>query len=85
MTCAPAGEPGPQGVRENAVRPGLIETQTIVDDHPIVGTEVGEAFLGRFPSGRCGQPAEAAVYVASYWSTYVNGASLVDGGMTSVL
>jgi NAD(P)-dependent dehydrogenase (short-subunit alcohol dehydrogenase family) len=89
MTYALAGELGPQGVRVNAIHPGLIETQMTIKDYPIVGTEVGEDFLRRLPSRRYGQPAEvadAAVYLASDLASYINGASLVvDGGMTSVL
>ncbi|WP_336037223.1 SDR family oxidoreductase [Halobacterium yunchengense] len=87
MTYALASELGPEGVRVNAIHPGLIETQMTTDDVPIVGSEHSEHFLETIPSRRFGQPeevADAALYLASDRSSYVNGESLVvDGGMTN--
>ncbi|WP_049980545.1 SDR family oxidoreductase [Halolamina rubra] len=87
LTYAMAGKLGPYGVRVNAIHPGLIETAMTTDDYPIMGTDAEEEFLQAIPSRRAGQPedvADAAVYLASDLSDYVNGESLVvDGGMTN--
>lgn len=86
MTYSLAGALGPQGVRVNAIHPGIIETEMTTEDVPIVGTEAGEKTLQTVPLRRYGQPedvAGAAVYLASDLASYVNGESLVvDGGMT---
>jgi NAD(P)-dependent dehydrogenase (short-subunit alcohol dehydrogenase family) len=87
MTYALAAHLGPQGVRVNVVHPGLIETAMTTDDVPIFGTEAEEAYAQGIPSGRTGRPediADAALYLASDLSDYVNGESLVvDGGMSN--
>jgi NAD(P)-dependent dehydrogenase (short-subunit alcohol dehydrogenase family) len=84
LTRAWAAEFGPQGVRVNAVSPGVIvppdwDTAT---DHP------GEAMMHGTPAGRSGHPdaiAAAAVYLASDESAFVHGTVLdVDGGRTGV-
>ena len=57
------------------------------EDVSIVGTEAEEAFLETIPLRRTGQPqdvANAAVYLASDLSSYINRESLVvDGALTS--
>jgi len=87
MTYSTADALGPEGIRVNAIHPGVIETSMTTDDVPIVGSEDGEAFLETIPSRRFGQPedvADTALYLASDLSSYVNGESLtLDGGMTN--
>jgi len=87
LTYSTADALGPDGVRVNAIHPGVIETAMTTEDVPIIGTEQGEEFLESIPSRRFGQPgdvADAALFLASDLSSYVNGESLVlDGGMTS--
>ncbi len=87
LTYSMAAKLGPDGVRVNAIHPGLIETAMTTDDYPIMGTDAEEEFLQAIPSRRAGQPedvADAALYLASNLSDYVNGESLVvDGGMTN--
>ena len=87
LTYATADALGPEGVRVNAIHPGIVETKMTTEDVPIVGTEVSDAVRERIPSRRFGQPedvADAALYLASDLGSYVNGESLVlDGGLTN--
>jgi NAD(P)-dependent dehydrogenase (short-subunit alcohol dehydrogenase family) len=76
------------GVRVNAICPGLIETgmtRPIYD----IARDSGQAHrIGELnPAGRGGEPeeiAQAALFLASDESSYVNGSALVvDGGLSS--
>lgn len=70
------------GIRVNAIAPGVIETP--MTDATRSDPARLERFLTRIPMGRVGQPAElvgAALFLASSLSTYVTGITLpVDGG-----
>lgn len=70
------------GIRVNAIAPGVIETP-MTDATRSDPTRL-ERFLTRIPMGRVGQPTElvgAALFLASSLSTYVTGITLpVDGG-----
>jgi NAD(P)-dependent dehydrogenase (short-subunit alcohol dehydrogenase family) len=84
MTQTLAFEVGGQGIRVNAIAPGLIETRFAA---AIVHNEALRSHaVSRTPLGRHGQPAEivgAALYLASDAGSFCNGATLVvDGGMT---
>ncbi|WP_232701607.1 SDR family oxidoreductase [Halobacterium wangiae] len=87
LTYSLAAELGPQGVRVNAIHPGIIDTAMTTEDVPIIGTDAGDEYMQAVPSRRWGDPgdvADAAVYLASDAGDYVNGESLtVDGGMTN--
>ncbi len=81
MTIGLAKELGPRGVRVNAVRPGLIET----DIHASGGQPQRAAVLGaQTPLGRPGhadEVARAIVWLLSDAASYVTGALLdVSGG-----
>jgi NAD(P)-dependent dehydrogenase (short-subunit alcohol dehydrogenase family) len=81
MTIGLAKELGPRGVRVNAVRPGLIDTEI----HASGGRPDRAAVLGaQTPAGRPGtadEVAEAIVWLLGDAASYVNGALLdVAGG-----
>jgi NAD(P)-dependent dehydrogenase (short-subunit alcohol dehydrogenase family) len=84
LTRAWAAEFGPQGVRVNAISPGVIVSPDwdATTDHP------GEVMMQGTPAGRSGHPdaiAAAAVYLASDDAAFVHGTVLdVDGGRTGV-
>lgn len=77
LTLGLSKELGPVGIRVNAVRPGLIETEI----HASAGApERVEKLVGGVPMGRSGSAEEVAqtiLWLASPASSYVNGA-LVD-------
>ena len=81
LTRAWAAEFGPQGVRVNAISPGVVHEPAPGLTHP------GDVLMAGTPAGRFGLPAEiahAAVYLASEESAFVHGIVLdVDGGRTS--
>ena len=81
MTSGLAKELGPEGIRVNAIRPGLIDT----DIHASGGKPDRAATMGLgTPLGRAGtaeEVAEAIVWLISDASSYVHGAILdVSGG-----
>ncbi len=87
MTRTLAQELGPEGIRVNAIAPGLVETRFA---SVIVQSEaLRDRFVSRTALGRHAQPDEiagAAVYLASDASAYVTGHVLVvDGGTTITL
>ena len=82
FTRAMAKELGPQGIRVNAVCPGLIATK-FHDD--FTKDEIRAAVAGKTPVRREGQAEEVAdlvVYLASDKSTFVTGANFdINGGL----
>jgi aminoglycoside phosphotransferase (APT) family kinase protein/NAD(P)-dependent dehydrogenase (short-subunit alcohol dehydrogenase family) len=83
MTKAFARECAPDGIRVNAVLPGLTETNfaaALTQNEDLLKT-----FLPLIPQGRVADPAEIApafLYLASPASSYVTGTCLtVDGGL----
>ena len=88
FTYSLADELGPQGVRVNALHPGMIETSMTKTDVPVIGTPIGDAYEESLPLRRAGKPedvARAAVFLAGDQAEYITGSSLnVDGGMIRV-
>ncbi len=83
MTQNLAVEVGAQGIRVNAIAPGLVDTRFAA---AIVKNDMlHQQMLARIPMGRHAEPSEivgGALYLASDASSYVNGHTLViDGGM----
>lgn len=84
LTRALAQELGPQGVRVNALAPGVVKTRFA---RALWETEeIAEVVLRTIPVGRFGQSEEvvgAALLLGSEAGSYLNGAVLViDGGAT---
>lgn len=81
-----AAELAKDGVRVNALAPGVIETPmtAATRDNP----ERLEKFMNRIPMGRVGQPNELigpVVFLCSHLSGYVTGVTLaVDGGFLAI-
>jgi NAD(P)-dependent dehydrogenase (short-subunit alcohol dehydrogenase family) len=82
FTQALARDLAPDGIRVNAIAPGVIATpmteSTREDPNRLAG------FMTRTPLGRVGQPEELigpVIFLASSMASYVNGAILpIDGG-----
>jgi NAD(P)-dependent dehydrogenase (short-subunit alcohol dehydrogenase family) len=81
LTLALAKELGPQGIRVNAIRPGLIDT-AIHDAHG--GKATIDALVSGVPLGRAGtveEVADTVMWLASSAAAYVHGALVdVSGG-----
>ena len=82
LTRTLAVDLGADGVRVNAVAPGVIDTPMTAATRSDPARLAG--FLRRTPAGRVGQPEEVAaavLFLASPLASYVNGVTLpVDGG-----
>lgn len=83
LTKSLARELGKDGIRVNAVAPGVIHTD-MVDALPV---ETIKTLLASVPLGRLGEPddvANAFVFLASDYASYISGAILsVDGATIS--
>ena len=86
LTQSMAMDLGADGIRVNALAPGVIETP--MTDVTRANPERLARFMVRIPLGRVGQPQElagAAVFLASSLASYINGVTLpVDGGTLAV-
>jgi NAD(P)-dependent dehydrogenase (short-subunit alcohol dehydrogenase family) len=87
FTRALAAELGKDGVRVNAIGPGLIETPLnaqVRANNP----ELIQIFLDHTPLGRAGKPEDVvgpAIFLASDMSAYVTGAIVMaDGGYRTI-
>lgn len=82
LTRALAHELAPDGIRVNAIAPGVIETAMTIPARS--NPEVMARYMAHIPQGRLGQPEELAgpvLFLASHLSSYVTGTLLpVDGG-----
>lgn len=82
-----AAEWGPQGVRSNAICPGMIRTALSAKFYEETGFEAKRAAVTA--SRRVGEPidiANPAIFLASERAGYINGAEIVvDGGLDCML
>jgi len=87
LTSALADRLGREGIRVNALHPGVIDTAMTTEDVELVGTDAGETYEQSIPAGRFGVPedvAGATLFLASELASYVTGESLlVDGGIAN--
>jgi NAD(P)-dependent dehydrogenase (short-subunit alcohol dehydrogenase family) len=86
LTRQMAAEYGPEGVRINAIAPGLIETPATADrlrnDAAYRDSNIGSTPLAR--AGQASEVAAAAAFLCSGDASFITGHVLVvDGGMSS--
>ena len=82
LTRALSRRLGPQGIRANAIAPGIIESRMIA---PVVEARGKDALLASIPLGRFGQPTEiagAVSFLLSEDASYITGQVInIDGGI----
>jgi NAD(P)-dependent dehydrogenase (short-subunit alcohol dehydrogenase family) len=87
FTRALAAELGKDGVRVNAIGPGLIETPLNAETRA-ASSNVVDTFMQHTPLGRPGQPEDIvgpAIFLASDLSSYVTGSIVMaDGGYRTI-
>jgi 3-oxoacyl-[acyl-carrier protein] reductase len=81
---------GRHGIRSNVICPGTIETEARREEmSESGGNDVRDEWLDQYALGEFGRPddvADAALYLASAYSSFVTGTELVvDGGLTAGL
>ena len=82
ITRSLASELGPRGIRVNAIRPGMVETEG-THAAGIEDSEMQKQTRAQTPLGRLGQPqdiAGAAVFLASAESSWISGETLIIAG-----
>ena len=86
LTKQMAAEWGPEGIRVNAVAPGVIDTPMLrLMDDPAAGRGYLETRVPLRRLGTAEEVAEVVVFLASDAAAYVTGATIVvDGGATAL-
>lgn len=82
ITRSLASELGPRGIRVNAIRPGMVETEG-TQSAGIAQSEMRKQVEAQTPLRRIGQPqdiAGAAVFLASAESSWITGETFVVSG-----
>ena len=82
ITRSLASELGPRGIRVNAIRPGMVETEG-THSGGITESDLRKQVEAQTPLGRIGQPQDitgAAVFLASDDSAWITGETFVISG-----
>jgi 3-oxoacyl-[acyl-carrier protein] reductase len=82
ITRSLAAELGPKGIRVNAIRPGMVETEG-TQSAGIAESDLRKQVESQTPLGRIGQPkdiAGAAVFLAADDSSWITGETFVISG-----
>jgi len=82
ITRSLASELGPRGIRVNAIRPGMVETEG-THAAGIEDSDMQEHVRAQTPLGRLGQPGDiagTAVFLASADSSWITGETFVIAG-----
>ena len=82
ITRSLASELGPRGIRVNAIRPGMVETEG-TQSSGIAESDMRKQIEAQTPLGRIGQPqdiAGVAVFLASNDSSWITGETFVISG-----
>ena len=82
LTRALSNELAPRGIRVNAIKPGVVDTEG-VEAGGFLTSEFGEALVAETPLGRLGRSedvAPAAVYLASDESAWMTGEYITMAG-----
>lgn len=86
FTKSSAKELAPQGVRVNAVAPGIVKTERFEELYEASGDKI-DARIGRIALGRLGNPedvANAVAFLASDNASYISGQILGVDGCASI-
>jgi 3-oxoacyl-[acyl-carrier protein] reductase len=86
MTKSAAKELAPQGIRVNAVAPGIVKTERFTELYESDGDKI-DARIGRIALGRLGTPediAHACAFLASDRTNYISGQILGVDGCASI-
>lgn len=84
FTYSLAAELGSEGIRVNAIHPGIIRTAMTADDMGLFESDTADHLLENIPLGRFGDPEDVAnlvLFLASDRADYISGESInLDGG-----
>lgn len=86
FTKSSAKELAPQGIRVNAVAPGIVKTERFEELYEASGDKI-DARIGRIALGRLGAPedvADAVAFLASDRASYISGQILGVDGCASI-
>lgn len=86
MTKSAAKELAPQGIRVNAVAPGIVKTERFAELYEASGEKIDER-ISRIALGRLGSPedvANACAFLASDRASYISGQILGVDGCASI-
>ena len=86
FTKSSAKELAPQGIRVNAVAPGIVKTERFEELYEASGDKI-DTRIGRIALGRLGNPedvANAVAFLASEQSSYISGQILGVDGCASI-